>query len=190
LILDQEIGVRVPTPESFNFKFVILDFGLHKSAFRNPQSAINMWHEISLNVRYAETDQMGVVHHANYLIWFELGRTEYCKAKGFSYRDLEREEDALMVVAEIYCRYKSPAFYDDAIVVRTKLEELRSRSLRFVYEIFRPLDETILVEGESLHIFTDRNKRVRSLPMKYRELLGKEFPAVDENAFPLDQAPS
>lgn len=158
------------------------------SAIPNPQSI--MWHEITLNVRYAETDQMGVVHHANYLVWFELGRTEYCKAKGFSYRDMEKEEDALMIVAEIYCRYKSPAFYDDIILVRTKLEEIRSRTLRFIYEIFRPADETILVEGESLHIFTDKNKRVRTLPTKYKDFLAKEFPTIDENTFPPDQAPS
>lgn len=148
------------------------------------------WHEISLSVRYAETDQMGVVHHANYLVWFELGRTEFCKAKGFSYRDMEIEEDALMVVAEIYCRYKSPAFYDDTILVRTRLTEIRSRTLRFIYEVFRPSDETVLVEGESMHIVTDRNKKVRSLPSKYRELLAKEFPTQDDKAFPIDQAPS
>jgi acyl-CoA thioester hydrolase len=148
------------------------------------------WHEISLNVRYAETDQMGVVHHANYLVWFELGRTEFCKLKGFSYRDMEREDDALMVVAEIYCRYKSPAFYDDTIIVRTKLEEVRSRTVRFLYEIYRPANDTILVEGESMHIFTDKSKKVRTLPLKYKELLAKELPLIDENAFPIDQAPS
>lgn len=149
-----------------------------------------MWNETTLSVRYAETDQMGVVHHSNYLVWFELGRTEFCKAKGFSYRDMERDDDALMVVAEIYCRYKSPAFYDDNIVVRTKLEEVRSRTVRFMYEVFRPADNTILVEGESTHIFTDKTKKVRQLPAKYRELLEKDLPVIDENAFPINQAPS
>jgi acyl-CoA thioester hydrolase len=133
---------------------------------------------------------MGVVHHSNYLVWFELGRTEFCKAKGFSYRDMERDDDALMVVAEIYCRYKSPAFYDDNIVVRTKLEEVRSRTVRFMYEVFRPSDNTILVEGESTHIFTDKTKKVRQLPPKYKELLEKDFAVIDENAFPINQAPS
>lgn len=149
-----------------------------------------MWHETSFSVRYAETDQMGVVHHSNYLVWFELGRTEFCKAKGFSYRDMERDDDALMVVAEIYCRYKSPAFYDDNIVVRTKLEEVRSRTVRFMYEVLRPSDNTILVEGESTHIFTDKTKKVRQLPQKYKELLEKDFAVIDENAFPINQAPS
>jgi acyl-CoA thioester hydrolase len=148
-----------------------------------------MWHETELQVRYAETDQMGVVHHANYLIWFELGRTNICKAKGFSYRDMEEQDDSLMIVAEVYCRYKSPAYYDDKLTVLTKVEEVRSRTVRFLYQIVRPVDNTLLVEGESLHIFTDKQKRVRTLPEKYRELLNKELEALDERSFPPNQAP-
>jgi acyl-CoA thioester hydrolase len=148
-----------------------------------------MWHETELQVRYAETDQMGVVNHANYLIWFELGRTNICKAKGFSYRDMEEEDDALMVVAEVYCRYKSPAFYDDKLTVLTKVEEVRSRTVRFLYQIVRPADNTLLVEGETLHIFTDKQKRVRTLPEKYRDLLNKELELLDERSFPPNQAP-
>ena len=68
------------------------------------------WHDASLRVRYAETDKMGVVYHVNYLIWFEIGRTEYCRARGFSYRDMEESENAFLVVAECYCRYKAPAY--------------------------------------------------------------------------------
>jgi acyl-CoA thioester hydrolase len=147
-----------------------------------------MWHETEITVRYAETDQMGVVYHANYLVWFEIGRTDICKARGFSYREMEENDDALMVVAEVYCRYKSPAFYDDKLIVRTKVEEVRSRTVRFVYEIFRPSDGLILVEGESLHIFTDKLKKVRTLPEKYRELLAKEIESLDENLIP-EEAP-
>ncbi|MBX7170689.1 MAG: acyl-CoA thioesterase [Pyrinomonadaceae bacterium] len=147
------------------------------------------WHETEIHVRYAETDQMGIVHHANYLVWFELGRTNICKAKGFSYREMEEQENALMVVAEIYCRYKSPAFYDDHLIVRTKIEEVRSRTVRFIYEIFRPSDNTFLVEGSSMHIFTDKEKKVRTLPDKYRELLSKEIETVDERSFPPNEAP-
>lgn len=147
------------------------------------------WHETEIHVRYAETDQMGIVHHANYLVWFELGRTNICKAKGFSYREMEEQENALMVVAEIYCRYKSPAFYDDYLIVRTKIEEVRSRTVRFIYEIFRPSDNTFLVEGSSMHIFTDKEKKVRTLPDKYRELLSKEIETVDERSFPPNEAP-
>ena len=145
-----------------------------------------MWNESEITVRYAETDQMGVVYHANYLIWIEIGPTELCKAKGFSYRDMEENDDALMVVAEVYCRYKSPAFYDDNLIVRTKVEQVRSRTVRFLYEIFRPSDGTILVEGESLHIFTDKQKQVRTLPEKYRELLAKEIEIIDNNLIPAE----
>ncbi|CAN5712434.1 MAG: acyl-CoA thioesterase [Acidobacteria bacterium] len=146
------------------------------------------WHETEIRVRYAETDQMGIVHNANYLIWFEVGRSDFCRARGFSYKEMEAEDNALMVVAESYCRYKSPAYYEDVLVVRTRVEEIRSRSLRFIYEIFRPADETLLAEGETLHLVTDENKKVRSLPESYKEkLLADEI--SDENAFPDDQAP-
>jgi len=101
---------------------------------------------------------------------------------------MEEKDNALMVVAESYCRYKSPAYYEDVLVVRTKVEEIRSRSLRFIYEIFRAADETLLAEGETLHLVTDENKKVRSLPESYKEkLLADEIP--DENAFPDNQAP-
>ena len=89
------------------------------------------WHETEVRVRYFETDQMGIVHNANYLVWFEVGRSELCRDKGFSYKQMEDEENALMVVAESYCRYKSPAHYEDILTVRTKIGEIRSRSLRF-----------------------------------------------------------
>ena len=149
---------------------------------------MNEWHETEIRVRYAETDQMGIVHHSNYLVWFESGRSDFCRARGFSYKEMEEKENALMVVAESYCRYKSPAFYEDELIVRTRVEEIRSRSLRFIYEIYRPSDETLLAEGETLHLVTDNNKRVRSLPEIYKEkLLAVE--TVPENAFPANQAP-
>ena len=147
------------------------------------------WHETEIRVRYAETDQMGIVHNANYLIWFEVGRSDYCRARGFSYKEMEEKENALMVVAESYCRYKAPAFYEDVLTVRTRVEDLRSRTLRFVYEIYRAADETLLAEGETLHLVTDENRRVRSLPANYKQkLLSAEI--AEENAFPADQAPS
>jgi acyl-CoA thioester hydrolase len=150
---------------------------------------MNDWHETEIRVRYAETDQMGVVYHANYLIWFEIGRSEFCRARGFSYRDMEEKDNALLVVAESYCRYKSPAFYEDAIIVRTNVSEVRSRSIRFIYEIFRPSDQVLLADGETLHLVTDENKKVRSLPASYKEMLLSEE-IVDEKVFPANHAPS
>lgn len=126
------------------------------------------WSETKIRVRYAETDAMGVVHHANYLAWFELGRSELCRTKGFSYREMEAD-GALLVVAEAYCRYKSPAFYDDELTIRTKIEELKSRTMRFVYQIFRESDQTLLAEGETMHVVTDANKKVRSMPEVYKQ---------------------
>lgn len=147
---------------------------------------MNEWHETEIRVRYAETDQMGIVHHANYPIWFEAGRTDLCRAKGFSYKQMEEEGNALMVVAEVYCRFKSPAYYDDVLTIRTQVGEVRSRSLRFIYQVYRAGDDQILCEGETLHVVTDRNKKVRSLPEIYRS----RFLEADEMAFPDDQAPS
>ena len=146
------------------------------------------WHETEVRVRYAETDQMGIVHHANYLVWFELGRSEFCRARGFSYKDMEEKDNALMVVAESYCRYKSPAYYEDVLTIRTQISEVRSRSVRFLYEIHRASDEVLLAEGETLHLVTDENKKVRILPEIYKEmLLAEEEP--DENVLPKNQAP-
>lgn len=147
------------------------------------------WHETEIRVRYAETDQMGIVHNSNYLVWFEVGRSEFCRARGFSYKEMEEKDGALMVVAESYCRYKSPAYYEDLLTVRTKIEEIRSRSLRFIYEIHRASDDILIAEGETLHLVTDENKKVRSLPASYKEkLLSAEI--INENAFPENQAPS
>src|SRR6476661_5534081 len=141
------------------------------------------WHETEFRVRYAETDQMGIAHHANYLIWFETARSDFCRARGFSYKDMEEKDNALLVVAETYCRYKSPAYYEDLLSVRTRVGEIRSRSLRFVYEIYRPSDNALLAEGETLHLVTDENKRVRILPEIYKvKLLSEPIPEV--NAFP------
>ena len=82
------------------------------------------WLETEIRVRYAETDKMGIVHHSNYYVWFELGRSEYCRKLGFSYLEMEEKEGAFMVVAESQCRYKSPAFYEDVLIIRTKISSL------------------------------------------------------------------
>ena len=165
-ILDLAIGVRIPVSQPF---------------------VMNGCHETEIRVRYAETDQMGIAHHANYLIWFETGRSDLCRARGFSYKAMEEKDDALMVVAETYVRYKSPAFYEDLLIVRTEVAEIRSRSIRFVYEVFRPSDETLIAEGETLHLVTDSQKRVRIVPEIYKKLLLSD---QLEDAFPAGQAPS
>jgi acyl-CoA thioester hydrolase len=147
------------------------------------------WHETHIRVRYAETDKMGIVHHSNYLIWFEIGRSEFCRARGFSYLEMEEKDSSLLVVAEVYCRYKSPAFYEDLITIRTKVAQIRSRSIQFVYQVFRAEDDILVAEGETLHLVTDLEKKVRTLPESYRErLLAEVSPAAQP--FPDNQAPS
>jgi len=129
------------------------------------------WHEATVRVRYAETDRMGVVYHANYLVWFEIGRTEFCRARGFSYREMEENGRAFLVVAESYCRYKAPAYYDDELLIRTHITELRRRSVRFGYELVRLSDGVTIAEGETGHVVTDPKGRVISMPDEYRAAL-------------------
>src|ERR1043166_5355151 len=126
------------------------------------------WHETTIRVRYAETDRMGVVYHANYLVWFEIGRTEFCRARGFAYKEMEEGDRACLVVAESYCRYKAPAEYDDELVIRTHITELRRRSVRFGYEVIRAADGLMIAEGETGHVVTDGNTRVISMHESYR----------------------
>ena len=136
-----------------------------------PEDVFGIWHETLLRVRYSETDKMGIVYYANYLVWFEIGRTEYCRARGFSYRDMEEQDDSFLVVAESYCRYKAPCYYDDELIIRTHVTELRRRSVRFGYEIVRAADGQVVAEGETGHVVTDDNGRVRSIPEHFAQRL-------------------
>jgi acyl-CoA thioester hydrolase len=122
--------------------------------------------ESRLRVRYAETDQMGVVYHSNFIIWMEVGRVEMLRALGYSYREME--QDGLhLPVAEVKCRYKAPAKYDDLIVIRTRMINLRGFLIHFGYEILRDEDDTLLAEGESVHLVVGPDMQRCSLPEKY-----------------------
>jgi acyl-CoA thioester hydrolase len=140
----------------------------------NPHSATN---ETRLRVRYAETDQMGVVYHSNHLIWFEVGRVELMRQMGFSYRDMEREDGCYIAVAEVKCRYRAPVYYDEEVVVRTRLKSARESVVLFAYELVRAETGALLAEGETTHIVTDSSMKIAALPEKYlkvfREALGK-----------------
>ena len=113
---------------------------------------------------------MGVVYYANYMVWFEIGRTDFCRRHGFAYRKMEENDGLFIMVAEVRCRYKAPARYDDDLEVRTCLRAMRKRVLTFGYEVYRPLTSDLLAEGETVHVITDREGRPRVLPDKYREL--------------------
>jgi len=133
--------------------------------------------EVRLRVRYAETDQMGVVYHANYFIWFEVGRVELLRQLGFSYRDMEQNDQCFIAVVDARCRYKAPARYDDEVIVRTRLKNVRESLMHFGYELVRATDALVLAEGETTHIVTDGEMKVRAIPEKYmkvfREAMGK-----------------
>jgi acyl-CoA thioester hydrolase len=124
-----------------------------------------------IRVRYAETDQMGVVYHANYFVWMEIGRVELCRARGIEYREMEND-GILLAVCEAGCRYLSPARYDDEVVVRTRIEEAGPRMVRFGYEMRRA--ERVLATGFSRHVFLGRDMRPKRLPPKYFALFGLE----------------
>jgi acyl-CoA thioester hydrolase len=125
--------------------------------------------ESRFRVRYAETDQMGMVYYANYLIWMEVGRSDFCRECGFSYRDLEREEQAFLTVAEANCRYLAPARYDDEILVETGLARIGSRVVEFTYRI--KSGDTLLAQGRTLHVVIGTDGRPRSMPDRYLDLL-------------------
>jgi acyl-CoA thioester hydrolase len=122
--------------------------------------------ETRLRVRYAETDQMGVVYHSNFIIWFEVGRVELLRQLGFRYRDMERDHDCHIAVVDVRCRFKSPAYYDDEVVVRTRLANVRGSVLHFTYQISRA-DDTMLAEGETTHIVVNAKMEKTSLPDIY-----------------------
>jgi acyl-CoA thioester hydrolase len=128
-------------------------------------------HEARFRVRYAETDQMGVVYYANYLIWMELGRVEYCRQAGIRYRDMEAEDGILLAVAEAHCRYLQPARYDDEIIVETSVSKAHARMIVFEYAIRRG-DGQLLATGQTKHIFCGRDFQPRRLPAKYYSAFG------------------
>jgi acyl-CoA thioester hydrolase len=116
-----------------------------------------------LRVRYAETDQMGIVYYANYFVWFEIGRTDWLRQGGWSYREMEREGLALPVI-EAHCDYRRPARYDDQIDIRTDGTLLSPLRVKFAYEVARVEDGTVLGSGHTVHATIGQDGRPRRLP--------------------------
>jgi len=123
----------------------------------------------TLRVRYAETDRMGVVYYANYLVWFEVGRTDLLRRTGWSYREMEKDGVSLPVI-ESHCAYRQPARYDDELEVRTTGSVVSPVRVRFDYEVVRPADSATLVTGFTVHATLDRSGRPCRLPARAREL--------------------
>src|SRR5579872_3327438 len=127
-------------------------------------------HDTTVRVRYAETDQMGVVYHANYLVWFEVGRVELMRALGVEYRDMEASEECHLVVIDARCRYQQSAVYDDILRIRTRIADSHSRRIRFSYEVIRSTDGCVLATGETTHVICGGNGKPKTLPAKYRAI--------------------
>jgi acyl-CoA thioester hydrolase len=123
-----------------------------------------------VRVRYAETDTMGIVYYANYLVWFEVGRTDLLRQAGWSYREMETD-GYLLPVLEANCVYRQPARYDDELDVKTTGELVSPVRVKFVYDIVRPADDLLLASGYTVHASLDRGGRPRRLPERVRQLL-------------------
>ncbi|HUX44640.1 MAG TPA: thioesterase family protein [Terracidiphilus sp.] len=129
-----------------------------------------------VRVRYAETDQMGIVYYANYLVWFELGRVELLRGLGLAYSQLEKEHECILPVVEATCRYRSPARYDDEILIETRPSMLRGSVIKFAYQIWRKAsregdERKLLAEGETVHVVCDDQLNRKPLPEHYAEAL-------------------
>ena len=125
--------------------------------------------ETELRVRYSETDRMGIVYHAHYIVWFEIGRTEFCRAAGVPYRAME-DAGLLILVTAVECRYRRSARYDDAVRVKARIMELSSRGLAFAYEIVDD-EGRLLADGATRHVFADPSGRPRRAPEEIIESL-------------------
>jgi acyl-CoA thioester hydrolase len=125
--------------------------------------------ETRVRVRYAETDQMGVVYHSNYLIWFEVGRVELIRQIGLDYKKMEEEDGCGISVVDVHARYRAPARYDDELVIETRLLAARGAVVKFGYRIRRVGDETLLCEGETMHVCVGKDMKKMCLPPKYAE---------------------
>jgi acyl-CoA thioester hydrolase len=126
-----------------------------------------------IRVRYAETDQMGVVYHANFFVWFEVGRVELLRQLGFEYKQMEKDDDCHIPVVEATCRYKSPARYDDALLLETTVLAMRRSVIKFGYRLLRPENGTVtlLAEAETTHVTVNRSMHKVPLPRKYADVL-------------------
>jgi acyl-CoA thioester hydrolase len=131
-----------------------------------------LYHDVEFRVRYAETDQMGVVYHTNYLVWCEVGRTDFIRARGMSYADMERAGIGL-AVSELTARFHSAARYDDMIRIRTTLADVRSRGITFDYVITKADSGHRLVTARTALVSIDSTGRPTALPAAIRELFDR-----------------
>lgn len=124
-----------------------------------------------LRVRYAETDQMGVVYYANYFVWCEIGRVEFLRQLGFTYKMMEAEDECMLPVVEASCRYKAPARYDDEVLLETRVTGLRQHVIKFGYRLLRAETGELLAEAETVHVVVNKDMQKRPMPARYAEAI-------------------
>jgi acyl-CoA thioester hydrolase len=129
-----------------------------------------MTSETRIRVRYAETDQMGVVYYANYLVWFEIGRIEHIRHLGLDYSAMEKEEGCGLPVVEAISRFKAPARFDEELVIRTRLGLAQGSIVSFDYAVHRAADDLVLCEGSTTHMVVDRAMKRAPMPPRYAEV--------------------
>ncbi|MDA1185120.1 MAG: thioesterase family protein [Acidobacteria bacterium] len=144
--------------------------GSAASASLTPASQRSAARIARLRVRYAETDQMGIVYYANYLVWFEVGRTDWLRQTGWTYRDMERDGVSLPVI-EAHCEYRHASRYDDEITISTRATLVTAVRIRFDYEVTRNIDETIAAVGHTVHAAVDPTGKPCRLPSRVRDML-------------------
>lgn len=137
------------------------------------------FHEARFRVRYAETDQMGVVYYANYFIWMEIGRAEFCRARGIRYKDMEIQDGVLLAVVEAQCRYVASAKYDDEVAVKTWISRANRRLADFRYEM--RVEGSIIATGFTRHVFLGKDMRPVRLPERYFPSFGVGPAATDQS---------
>lgn len=130
------------------------------------------WVETEIRVRYAETDAMGMAHHANYFIWFESARAAYCRAKGIDYIQMEKE-GLFLPVADARCRFRLPTYYEDVLKVRIRVSGVKRSLVHFDYQILRPSDNALIAEGETIQALIGRDGKLKSFPQELRDLFAE-----------------
>ncbi|MGD9677573.1 MAG: acyl-CoA thioesterase [Vulcanibacillus sp.] len=132
------------------------------------------WFETTARVRYQETDQMGVVYHSNYFVWFEMARTELIRSVGITYKEIEKT-GLLLPVVDVSCNYKCPAKYDDELLIRVKISRYTGLRIEFIYEVICKASLDLLATGSTKHVFIDTNYKpkrlVNSVPDFHEKLL-------------------
>jgi len=125
--------------------------------------------DTKIRVRYKETDQMGIVHHSNYYTWFEVGRTEFMRSLGLTYRTME-ERGFMLPLTETYCQYKQGAKYDDVVIVRTKMTRFSGVRITMEYDVIREDDGKLLARGKTVHAITDKNLKPINIAKHDKEI--------------------